>query len=101
MLHPIQKTTITRFVNILAIVDKSYWGHNSDELTTIDPMSIVQSLPHAETQGGSDHTVPEGDPAFEYPYDLGLGSLHPVPPEEVTANRWSAAPSLVFSSMNP
>jgi len=101
MLHPIQKTTITRFVNILTIVGRSYLGHNSDEPTAMDPMSIVQSLPHAGTQGGSDHTTPESDPTFEYLYDPGLGPLHPVPPKEVTANRWSAASSLVFPSMNP
>jgi len=64
-------------------------------------MSTVQSLPHADTQGGSDHTVPEGDPTFEYPYDLDPGSLHSVPPKEVTANRWNAASSLGFPSMNP
>jgi len=97
MLHPTQKTTITRFVHILAAVDRSYWGHNSDELAAIDPMSIFQFLPSTATQGASDHTMPEDDATLKYPCDPGLGSLHPVVPKGVTAD----SSSLVFPSMDP
>jgi len=101
MLGPTQKTTITRFVHILAAVDRSYWGHNSDELAAIDPMSIGQFLPPTATQRASHHTMPEGDSTLKYPCDLGLGSLHPVVPNEATADRWNTTSSLVFPSMDP
>jgi hypothetical protein len=97
MLNPIQKTTITRFVHILVTVDRSYWEHNSDELATIDPMAIVQFARSTATQRASDYTTSEVDSTPEYPCDLGLGSLRPIAPKEVTANRWSTASRLVFS----
>jgi hypothetical protein len=96
MLDPIQKTTITRFVHILAVVDRSDWEHNSDELATIDPMAIVQFAPSTATQRASDYTTSEADSTPEYPCDLGLGSLRPIAPKEVPANRWSTASRLVF-----
>jgi hypothetical protein len=101
MLDPIEKTTITRFVYTLAAVDSSYWEHNSDQLITIDPMSIVanfQFLLPTTTQRASDHT---GNSTLEYSCDLSLGSLHPVVPQEVTADRWSTTSSLVFPSVDP
>jgi len=101
MLDPTQKTTITRFVHILAAVDRSYWGHNSDELAAIDPMSIGQFLPPTATQRAPGHAMPEGHSTLEYPCDLGLGSLHPVVPKEVTADRWNTTSSLVFFINGP
>ena len=97
--NPIQKTTITRFVHILAAVDGSYWEHNSDELAKVDPISIVtgfEFLPPTATQRASDHTIPKGDSTLEFSCDSGLGSLHPMAPIEVAADRWSTTPSLVF-----
>ena len=106
MLGPIQKTTITRFVHILAAVHRTYWEHNSDELAAIDPMSPVanlQFLPPMATQRASGHMMPAGDSTFESSCDRGLGSLHPVAPKEVTADRWSTTLSLVSPaiSMDP
>jgi len=101
MLDPTQKTAITRFVHILTSIGVSYWGHNSNELAAIDPMSIFQFLPPTATQRASDHTMPEGDSTLEYLCDLGLGSLHPVAPKEVTTDRWNTTSSLVFPSMAP
>ena len=101
MLHTTQKTTITRFVQILPAVDRSYWEHNSDELAAIDPMSIVagfQFSPPTTTQRAS---IPEGESAIEYSGDMGPSSLHPVAPMEVTADRWSTTSSRVFPSMDP
>ena len=100
MLDPTQKTTITRFVHILAAIDISYWEH-SDELTIIDPMSIFRFLPPMTTQRALDHTIPESDSTLGYPCDLDMGSLHPVAPKEVTADRWHTMSSLVFPSMGP
>jgi len=100
MLDSSQKTTITRFVHILAAIDITYWEH-SDELTTIDPMSIFQVLPPTATQRASDHTIPEGGSTLEYHCDLGLGSLRPVAPKAVTVDRWSTTSGLVFTSMDP
>jgi hypothetical protein len=80
----------------MAAVDKSYWEHNSDQLTTIDPMSIVQFPPPTATQRASDYTVPEVDSTLEYPCDLGLDSLRPIAPKEVTTNGWSTVSRLVF-----
>jgi len=45
--------------------------------------------------------MPEDDPTLEYPRDPGLDSLHPVPPNEVTADRWVTTSSHVFPSMDP
>jgi len=104
MLGPIQKTTITRFVHILAAVHRTHWEHNSDELAVIDPMSLVANFqfpPPTATQRASDHTMPAGDSALGSFCDLGVGSLHPVAPKEVTADRWSTASSLVSPSMDP
>jgi len=104
MLDSIQKTTITRFVHILAAVDTTYWGHNSDELAAIDPMSLVanfQFLPPTATQRASDHTMSAGNSTFESSRDLGVGSLHPVAPKEVTADRWGTTSSIVSPSMDP
>jgi len=104
MLGPIQKTTITRFVHILAAVYRTYWEHNSNELAAIDPMSIVanfQFLPPTATQRASDHTMPACNSALEYSCDADLGSLHPVAPKEVTADRWSTTSSIVPPSMDP
>jgi hypothetical protein len=98
MLDPIQKKTIARFVHTLAAVDRSYWEYNSNELTTMGPMSIVagfQILPPMATQGASDHTIPEGDSTLEFPWVPGLGSWCPVAPIQVTADRRSA------TSMDP
>ena len=104
MLGPIQKTTITRFVHILAAVDRTYWEHNSDELAAIDPMSLgvnFQFLPPTATQRAPDHTMPAGDSTLGSSCDLGVGSLHPMAPKEVTADRWSTTSSLVSTSMDP
>jgi len=101
MLDTTQKTTITRFVQILPTVDRSYWEHNSDELAAIDPMSILagfQFPPPTATQRAS---MPEGDSTIEYSCDVGPSSLHPVAPIEVTADRWSTTSSRVFPSMDP
>jgi hypothetical protein len=104
MLDPFHKTTIARLVHTLDAVDRSYWEHNSHELTRIGPMAIVpsfQSLPPITTQRASGHIMSEGDSTLEFPWVLGLGSLRPVAPIEVTADRWSTSPSLVFPSMDP
>ena len=101
MLGPIQKTTITRFVHILAAVDRTYWEHNSDELAAIDPMSLVanfQFLPPTATQRTSYHTIPAGDSTLGSSCDLGEGSLHP---KGATADRRGTTSSLVFPSMDP
>jgi len=103
MLGPIQKTTITRFVHILAAVDRTHWEHNSDELAAIDPMFPVanlQFLPPMATQRASDHMMPASDSTLEYSCDLGLGSLRPVAPKEVTADRWSTTLGLVSPSIS-
>jgi len=104
MLRPIQKTTITRFVHILAAVDRAYWEHNSDELAAIDPMSLVanlQFLPPTATQRASDHMMSAGDSTLEYSCNRGLGSLNPMAPMEATADRWSATSNIVSRSMDP
>jgi len=101
MLHTTQKTIITRFVQILPVIDRSYWKHNSNELAVIDPMSIVAGFhfpPPTATQRAS---MPEGDSTIEYYCDMGPSSLHPVAPIEVTADRWSTTSSRVFPSMDP
>jgi hypothetical protein len=67
-------------------------------------MAIVagfQVLPPMTTQRASDHTMPESDSTLEFPWVPGLGSLHPVAPIEVTADRWSTTSSLLFPSMDP
>ena len=43
----------------------------------------------------------EGDSTTEYPWDLDLGSLHPVAPMEAIADRWVTTSSLVFPSTDP
>jgi len=99
MLDPIYSTTITRFVHRLPAIDRFSWEHNSDESYTINPISIVanfQSLPTEVTQRASDHTVPEGGSALEYPCDRGLGPLGPVAPMEATTDQWSTTSSFVF-----
>jgi len=104
MLGQIQKTTITRFVHILAAVDRTYWEHNSDELAAIDPMSLVANfhfLPPTATQRASDHTMSAGDSTLESSCDLGVGSLHPVAPKVVAADRWSTTSSLISPSIDP
>ena len=75
-----------------------------DELTTTDPMSAVagfQFLPPTPAQRASYHTVPKADSALELSWVPDLGSLHPVAPIELTADRSSAASSLVFPSVHP
>ena len=101
MLDTTQKTTITRFVQILPAADMSYWEHDSNELVAIDPMFIVagfQFPPPTATQSAS---TPEGDSTIEYSCDVSPSSLHPVAPIEVTADRWSTTSSRVFPSMDP
>jgi len=101
MLDTIQKTTITRFVQILPTVDRSHWEYNSDELAAIDPMSILagfQFPPPTATQRAS---MPEGNSIIEYSCDVGPSSLHPVAPIEATTERWSTTSSRVFPSMDP
>jgi len=103
MLGPIQKITITRFVHILAAVDRTYREHNSDELAAIDPMSPVanlQLLPPMATQRASGHMMPASDSTLEYSCDLGLASLRPIAPKEVTADRWGTTLSLVPPSIS-
>ena len=104
MPNPIQKTTITRYVHMVAAVDRPYWGYNSDELAKIDPMCVVTGfplLPPTATQRLSDHTIPEVYSTLEFPWAPDLGSLRPVASMGVTADRWSADSSLVFPSMDP
>jgi len=104
MLGPIQETTITWFMHILTALDRAYWEHNSDELAAIDPKSIVANFqfpPPTATQRASDHTTPTGASTLEYSCNLGMGSLHPVAPKEVTVDRWSTTPRLVPPSMDP
>ena len=104
MPNPTRKTTITRCVRIVAAVDRPYWGYNSDELAKIDPMCVVAGfpfLPPTATQRPSDHTVPEVDSTLEFPWAPDLGSLRPVAPIGVTADRWSGDSSLVFPLMDP
>ena len=111
MTNPTQKTTITRYVNIVAAVDRSYWGYNSDELAKIDPMCVAAGfrfLPPTAAQRPSEDKVPEIDPILEFPWGPVLGSRHLVAPMgmgitamEVTAERWSADSSLVFPSLDP
>jgi len=64
MLHPIHKTALTWLVHILTAVDRPHWEHNSNELTTIGPISIVakfQFRPPTATWTKSDHAMPDGD----------------------------------------
>ena len=103
--NPIQRTTVSRFVHTLAAVDTSYWGPNRfDELTTTGPMSAVAvfpSLPPTPAQRASYYTVPKGDSKLEFSRVPDLGSLRPVTPIELTADRWSTTSSCVFPSMDP
>ena len=103
--NPIQKTTTTRSVHILAAIDRPYWGSNrSDELTTMDPTSAVAGLRFllpTPAQRASYRTAAEDDSTLGFPWDLDLGSLHRVAPIEVTADRWSTIPDLDFLSMDP
>ena len=101
MLDTIQKTTITRFVQILPAVDRSYWEHNSDELAAIDPMSIVAGFQFPPPTGTQRASTPEGDSTIEYSCDAGPSCLQPVAPIEVTADRWCTTSSRVFPSMDP
>ena len=101
MLDTIQKTTITRFVQILPAVDRSYWEHNSDELAAIDPMSILAGFQFPPTTATQRASKPEGDSTIEYSCDMCPSSPHPVAPIEVTADRWSTTSSRVFPSMEP
>ena len=109
MSNPNQNATITRYVHIVAAVDRPYWGYNSDELAKIDPMCVVAGfrfLPPTATQRPSDHTMPEVDSTLEFPCGPVLGSRHLVRPMGVTtmgviAERWSADSSLVFPSLDP
>ena len=103
-INPIQKTTVTRFVHILA-----RWIHligdpnRSDELTTTDPTSTVAGfrfLPSTPAQSASYHTIPNGDSTLESSWVSVLGSLHPVAPIEVNADGWSTTSGLVFPSMD-
>ena len=103
--NPFQKTTVTRFVHILAAIYRSYWGPNrpSDELTTTDPTSAVagfQFLSPMPAQRASYYTIPTGDSALEFSWVPDLGSLHPVAPIELNADRWSTTSGLVFPSMD-
>ena len=100
----IQKTTVTRFVHILAALDRSYWDLNrSDELTTTDPTFAAAGfryLSPTSTQRASFHTIQKGDSTLELSWVPDLGSLHPVAPIEVNADRWSTTSSLVVPPMN-
>ena len=101
MLDTTQKIIITRFVQILPVVGRSYWEHDSNELAAIDPMSILagfQFPPPTATQRAS---MPEGNSIIEYSCDVGPSSLHPVAPIEATTERWSTTSSRVFPSMDP
>ena len=78
--------------------------HSSDELAKVDPMSIITGFrfpPPTATQRASDHTMLRGDPTHELPWGSDLGSLPPVTPMAVAADRWSITSSLVFPSMDP
>ena len=100
MLDTTQKTTITRFVQILPAVARSYWEHNGNELAASGPKSIVagfQFPPPTATQRAS---MPEGEFIIEYSCDMGPSSLHPGAPIEATAERWSTKSSRVFPSMD-
>ena len=104
MPNPILKTTITRYVHMVDALDRPYWGYNSDELAMIDPLCVVAGfpfLPPTATQRSSDHTMPEVDSTLEFPWVPDLGSLRPVAPMGVTADKWSADSSLVVPSVNP
>ena len=104
MANPILKTTITRYVHIVAAIGKPYQGHNSDELAKIDPMCVVAGfpfLPPTATERPSDHTMSEVDSTLGFPWGPDLGPLHPVAAMGVTADKWSTDSSLVFPSMDP
>ena len=102
--NPIQQTTATRFVHILAAVDTTHWDPNrSDELTTTDPASVVAGfrfLPPTPAQSASYHTLPKGDSTLEFSWDPALGFLHPMAPTH-TADKWSTPSTLVFPTMDP
>ena len=104
MADPILKTTITRYVHIVAAVGRPYQGHNSDELAKIDPMRVVAGfpfLPPTATQRPLDHTMPGGDSTLGSPWGPDLGPLQPVAPMGVHADKWSTNSSLVIPSMDP
>ena len=103
--NQIRKTTVTRFVHILAAVERSHWEPNRfDQLTTTDPTSAVPGsrfLPPTSAQRASYHTTLTGDSALEFAWVPDLGSLHHLAPIELTADRSSAASNLVFPSVHP
>jgi hypothetical protein len=68
------------------------------------PMSAIaafQFLPPTGARRASRYMMPEGDSSIEYPWVPDLGSLHPVAPMEVTADRWGTTSDLDFPSMDP
>ena len=102
--NPVQKITITRFVNILTRpIDLIREPNRSGQLTTTDPRSAVAGfpfLPPTPDQRASYHTIPKGDSALELPWVPDLSSPHRVAPIEVTADRWTTS-SLVVPPMVP
>ena len=100
--NPIRKTTVTRCVHILPAVDISYWEPNrSDQLTTTDPTSAVAGFHFLPPTPAQHHTIPKADSTLEFTWVPDLDSLHRMAPIEVTSNRWSTSPSLIFPSMDP
>jgi len=97
MLDTTQKTTITRFVQILPAADMS----DSNELAAIDPMFIVAGFQFPPPTGTQRAPMPEGSPTIAYSCDVGPSFLHPVAPIGVTADGWSTTSSRVFPSMDP
>ena len=70
----------------------------------MDAMSAAadfQFLPPTPAQRASYHTAPNGDSTLEFSWVPDLGSLHPVAPIELTADRSSTTSLLVFPPMDP
>ena len=89
---------------MVGALDRTYWGYNSGELAKIDPMYGAAGfpfLPPTATQRPSDHTMQEVYSTVESSWGPDLGSLRPVAPMGVTADKWSSDSSLVFQSMGP
>jgi hypothetical protein len=85
------------------VIDLIGEPNRSDGPTTMPPMSAVaafQFLPPTR-DGGASYMMSEGDSSIEYPWVPDLGSLHPVAPMEVTADRWSTTSNLDFPPMEP
>ena len=70
----------------------------------MDAMSAAASfqfLPPTPAQRASYHTAPKVDSTLEFSWVPNLGSLHPVAPIELTADRSSTTSLLVFPPMDP